>query len=135
MKVTIQQVERLLDEGFTKSDIMNLFTGEVVSPAEPAEPAEPAKDEPPKETEQKETPSEPNKINGSDNVTNNTEDMSELNKRLDNIENSITGMIKTLQLSNLRNDSFGGMPDSLENQTDKIMAGIIRPETGKGGNQ
>ena len=49
-------------------------------------------------------------------------------KRLDSLEESISKLIKSIQANNLKSDSFGGAADSLEEQTNKIMAGIIRPE-------
>ena len=49
-------------------------------------------------------------------------------KRLDSLEESISKLIKSIQANNLKSDSFGGAADSLEETTDKIMAGIIRPE-------
>ena len=61
-------------------------------------------------------------------------DPSETDKRLDALETSISKLVKTLQESNLKNSSFRSDPaDSLEAQTDKIMASIIRPEPAKKG--
>ena len=55
---------------------------------------------------------------------------SETEKRLGALETSIEKLVKTLQESNLKKASFNSDPaDSLEAQTDKIMASIIRPET------
>ena len=98
---------RLLDAGFTKDEIMKL--------------AEPAKQEPAPEPKAPEADPEPEapKAPEADPGT---------GKRLDAIEQSISSLIKAVQQNNLRNDSFGTVPDSLETQTDKIMAAIIRPE-------
>lgn len=120
--MTIEQVTRLLDAGFTKDEIVSFSQGETVAPAAPAEPEkkEPEPEEPKTETvENVVVPT----------VADDKKDMSELNKRLDGIENSISEMIKSFHTTNLLHDSFGSMPDSLEEQTDKIMACIIRPET------
>lgn len=48
--------------------------------------------------------------------------------RLSGIEKGISDLMKSIQANNLKNDSFGGMPETLQEQTDKIMASIIRPE-------
>ena len=122
--MTIEQVTRLLDAGFTKDEIVSFSQGETVAPAAPAEPEkkEPEPEEP--KTETVETVENPT-------VADDKQDMEGLNKRLDGIENSISEMIKSFHKTNLLHDSFGSMPDSLEEQTDKIMAGIIRPEAEK----
>ena len=61
---------------------------------------------------------------------------SETEKRLGALETSIAKLVKTLQESNLRNSSFNSAgTDSLEAQTDKIMASIIRPDPIKKGSE
>lgn len=120
--MTIEQVTRLLDAGFTKDEIVSFSQGETVAPAAPAEPEK-------KEQEPEEPKTETVENGVIPTVADDKKDMSELNKRLDGIENSISEMIKSFHTTNLLHDSFGSMPDSLEEQTDKIMACIIRPET------
>ena len=120
--MNIEQVTRLLDAGFTKEEIMQFSNGEAVAPAAPAEPEKTEKETEEVKTEAVETVDNPT-------VTDEKKDLTELNKRLDGIETSISEMIKSFHKTNLLNDSFGSMPDSLEEQTDKIMACIIRPET------
>ena len=116
---------RLLDAGFTKDEIMQL-TGSQPAPEpapEPEKPApepapEPEKPAPEQEAEPEQpAPEQPAPETG------------ETDKRLTAIENNIAQLVKAVQLNNLKNDSFGSVPDSLETQTDKIMAGIIRPDT------
>ena len=61
---------------------------------------------------------------------------SETEKRLGALETSIEKLVKTLQESNLKKASFNSAgTDSLEAQTDKIMASIIRPEPIKKGSE
>ena len=120
--MTIEQVTRLLDAGFTKDEIVSFSQGETVAPAAPEEPEK-------KEPEPEETKTETVENVDNPTVTEEKKDLTELNNRLDGIENSISEMIKSFHKTNLLNDSFGSMPDSLEEQTDKIMACIIRPET------
>ena len=105
---------RLLDAGFTKDEIMQL-TGSQPAPEPAPEPEKPA---PEQEAEPEQpAPEQPAPETG------------ETDKRLTAIENNIAQLVKAVQLNNLKNDSFGSVPDSLETQTDKIMAGIIRPDT------
>ena len=95
---------RLLDAGFTKDEIMKLTeTQPAPEPEQPA-PEQPAPEQPAPET-------------------------GDTDARLTAIENNIAQLVKAVQLNNLKHDSFGSVPDSLETQTDKIMAAIIRPDT------
>ena len=115
--MTIEQLEKLLDAGFSKDEIISM----VKEPAAPAAPEVQASEEPTQEQTEPEHVEKPI-------VAESKPEDGELSKRLDGIERSISEMIKTFQTTNLRNDSFGNMPDSIEDQTDKIMACIIRPE-------
>ena len=116
--MTIEQLEKLLDAGFSKDEIISMVKDE---PAAPAAPEPQASEEPTQEQTEPEHVEKPT-------VAESKPEDGELSKRLDGIEQSIAEMIKTFQKTNLRNDSFGNMPDSIEDQTDKIMACIIRPE-------
>lgn len=125
----INQVFRLLDAGFSKDDILKFSDMEVLETEhktitpEQAAPSEPDADDEHKELSPSEgagaqavpapeKPAEPD----------------ETDKRLTSIENSINKLVKTLQSQNIKSASFGSAGDSLEEQTDKIMASIIRPE-------
>lgn len=123
--MTVEQVVKLLDNGFTRDDIMGLMgTGETVSKPEPApEPQQEPKPEPAQEPQQEPKP-EPNPEPAVN---------SETEKRLTSIENNIINLMKAIQDQNLKNDSFDSMEDSLETATDKAMASIIRPEFERSG--
>ena len=120
--MTGDQVLKLLESGFTVDEIRKMQ-----EPAPEPEPQPEPKPEPQTEPEperQQETAPEPQK----------EPEPSETEKRLDALETSISKLVKTLQESNLKNSSFQSDPaDSLEAQTDKIMASIIRPEPAKKG--
>ena len=115
---------KMLDAGFTKEEILSLVPSRTISSqadaaaddpepvdAEPAAPAEP---------EQKAPDPEPGPA-----VDNNAA----MEKRLSGIEKSISDLVKTMQSENRKRDTMGGFPESLEAETDRIMKGIIRPET------
>ena len=114
---------RLLDAGFTKDEIMKLTeTQPAPEPKQPApeqKPKQPAPEQKPEQPapEQETEPKQPAPETG------------ETDKRLTAIENNIAQLVKAVQMNNLKHDSFGSVPDSLETQTDKIMAAIIRPDT------
>ncbi len=109
---------RLLDAGFTKDEIMQLTgSGTQPSPEPTPEPEQPAPEQEAEPEQQTPAPEQPAQETG------------ETDKRLSAIENNIAALVKAVQLNNLKKDSFGTVPDSLETQTDKIMAAIIRPDT------
>ena len=98
-------MEKMLDAGFTKEEIFRIIEPDKEPAAAPAQ--------------------EPTKYQAPAPAADETE------KRLAGIEKSISDLIKTIQAENIKKDSFGGTPDSLEEQTDRIMASIIRPEPAK----
>ena len=122
--MTYQQIEKLLAAGFNHDEIMQLARDEPTPAPESQEPA--AAPEPV-------NPAAPDPESGPAAETQETEpaavpEMTETNNRLDALEKSIAALVKSIQTQNVKNDSYGGMPDSLEQQTDKIMMSIIRPE-------
>lgn len=122
--MTYQQIEKLLAAGFNHDEIMQLARDEptpapeIQEPAAAPEPVNPAAPDPEPgpaaETQETEPAAAP--------------EMTETNNRLDALEKSIAALVKSIQTQNVKNDSYGGMPDSLEQQTDKIMMSIIRPD-------
>lgn len=134
MNVTL--LEKLLDAGFSKAEILQLArdepgkddNNEGTDSDESASANEsPAENKP---AAANESPAE-NESAAANNGTDHAGDAVE--NRLSGIEQKITGLMKMIQTANLRNDSFSSVTDSLEEQTDKIMAGIIRPEVTKKG--
>lgn len=122
--MTYQQIEKLLAAGFNHDEIMQLARDEPMAAPESQEPA--AAPEPV-------NPAAPDPEPGPAAETQKTEpaaapEMTDTNNRLDALEKSIAALVKSIQTQNVKNDSYGGMPDSLEQQTDKIMMSIIRPE-------
>ena len=119
----VELLEKLLDAGFSKDEIIELARDQPTQKEpEPAKNPEPAKDPDPEPANDPEPAKEPEKEPVQEDTT---------GKRLDSIEQTIEKLIKTIQTSNVKKDSFGAGQDSLEEQTDRIMASIIRPETEK----
>ena len=90
---TIDQVFKLLENGFTKDEILRMTetaTEEETKPLTEPEPV-PAETEP--AAEPVPAPAE-------------NQEPSETEKRLDSIENSINGLMRAIQAQNLKNDSF-----------------------------
>ena len=116
--MNMELLGKLLDAGFTRDEIMQLTRTDAPAPEEPKPVEEPEPVDDPKPAEEPK-PAEPEP------------EPSDTDKRLAGIENNISALIKTIQMSNLLNNSHGGNTTSLDDQTDAIMASIIRPETGK----
>ena len=140
MKVDL--LERLLDAGFTKDEIISLtretpVKTEVTNDAEKIEhPAEPGShDETKTGTSEQSTVgtvAEHQTETGTKTEQDNNPG-SAFETRLEGIEKRIGDLIKAVQTSNLKNDSIKNPSDTLEDETDKIMRSIIRPEVEKKG--
>ena len=114
---------KLLDAGFSKEEILSLVKPEpMTSQAEAAaDDPEPVEAEPAAPTEPDQKAPDPEPGPAADNAA--------MEKRLSGIEKSISDLVKTMQAENRKRDTFGGSPDSLEDETDRIMKNMIRPET------
>ena len=135
--MTVEQVLTLVEKGFSRDDIMKLIgDGSSIShvpdtdsgtagadpgsvSSSPDQDAKPVNAGPAGDASDDPEPEKPAAAAAEPTAT---------EKRLDSLEESISKLIKSIQANNLKSDSFGGAVDSLEETTDKIMAGIIRPE-------
>lgn len=117
----VEQVFQLLEKGFTRDDIMKLTETTDGTETENAKQAPQEQPEPQEQQEQQ----EPHEQKESQEQP---EEQDQTGQRLDSIEQSIQKLVKAIQLQNLKTDSFGKAGETLEEQTDKIMASIIRPE-------
>lgn len=118
-----ETLERLLDAGFSKDEIMQLARDEPQE--QPAQPEQQPQEEPePQEmtdqTEQADT--DPGPAQNPD---------TEVIDKINGLEKKFNDLIKTIQSQNLKNNYVDSLGDDLETQTDKIMQSIIRPEIAK----
>lgn len=125
--MTGEEILKLVNAGYTKEEIEKM--------AEPPKDPKPQKEldpEPQKELDpepQKEPPKDPEPQKEPDPEP---QKDPELEKRLSGIENVMNTLLKAVQANNRQNDSLLNPPeDSLEKQTDDIMASIIRPNIEK----
>lgn len=122
--MTVEQVIKLLDNGYTKEDIQKMEHG-----TQPVQSPAAADPEPTPAAEQGTTQTEPAEhTEPAPAAPATSAEPSETEKRLGSLEESIGSLIKAIQSQNLKNDSFGSTAPDLETETDKIMASIIRPE-------
>lgn len=111
-----EQISKLIDAGFTKDEIMQLARDEPLQKPEPQPEPEPEPKPEKKTAPEPEPKPEPD---------------SQIGDRLTGIEKSIADLMKAFQLENLKKDQIRTTAQTLEEQTDAIMASIIRPETGR----
>lgn len=131
----LELLERLLDAGFSKDEIIQLTRGEPAAAAPDPE----GREEHGSQIEigieeQSSNPDEsaPGNVgtaaeeSGSKEQSANNEG-STFENRLAGIEKTMADLTKAIQAGNLRNDSFPNPVESLEERTDKAMLEIIRP--------
>ena len=129
-------LERLLDAGFSKDEIIQLARDEPIKQGVTNE-HENTENPGINKSENEDNPGDQDNPGSNDNPGN--QDKQEDNPgsafetRLDGIEKRITDLIKAVQTSNVKNDWIKNPSDTLEEETDKIMKSIIRPETEKKG--
>lgn len=141
--MTVEQVLTLVEKGFSRDDIMQLIgDGSTTSPHVPATDSGSAGADPGQVLFSPVQDAKPEKQISAGPAADAADDPepekpaaaaepTATEKRLDGIEQSISKLIKSIQANNLKSDAFGKQADSLEEQTDKIMASIIRPERSK----
>ena len=127
--MTIQQLEKLIDAGFTKEEIYQLEETEN-STDQPGTPEQSNNETDDQSAAEDQPESNNNDTGNQDKPENNG---AAVEARVAGVEKKIDDLIKAIQRSNLKNDSFNDPGDSLEDATDKIMQSIIRPNIGKDG--
>ena len=124
-------LERLLDAGFSKDEIIQLARDEPIK-QEGAHDDEKIEHPGITKPENEDNPGNQDNPGSNDNPGN--QDKQEDNPgaafetRLEGIEKRIGDLIKAVQTNNVKNDSIKTPSDTLEDETDKIMKSIIRPE-------
>ena len=111
------EVKELLQAGFTAEEIRGMLTTPADNPQIPQNNPQPEQPQPEQPTEQPqpEQPEQPVQ----------TQDDAKFNQ----LNATMEKLIKTIQHSNLNNNSFDHMKETdINTEVDKIMAGIIRPE-------
>ena len=106
------EVKELLRAGFTAEEIRGMLTTPSDNPQNPQDNPQP------KQPEEQPEPKQPEQ----------TQDDAKFNQ----LNATMEKLIKTIQHSNLNNNSFDKMNETdINSEVDKIMAGIIRPEREK----
>ena len=107
------EVKELLQAGFTAEEIRGMLTTPADNPQNPQDNPQP--EQPQSEQPEQPQPEQPEQ----------TQDDAKFNQ----LNATMEKLIKTIQHSNLNNNSFDHMKETdINSEVDKIMAGIIRPE-------
>lgn len=115
------EVKELLQAGFNAEEIRGMLTTPSDNPQNPQDNPQPKQPEEPAEPKQPEEHPEPKQPEQ-------TQDDAKFNQ----LNATMEKLIKTIQHSNLNNNSFDRMKEAdINSEVDKIMAGIIRPEREK----
>lgn len=112
--MTINEIMKLLDAGYTKEEIAALTSD--------PEPAPEVKPEPEPAPEVKPEPALEVKPEPAEDQT---------GARLDALEKSIASLIKTIQVSNVNDKHIQTLPNDTTKIVDDAMASIIRPDIKK----
>ena len=119
----LDQVIRLLDAGYSKEEIQQMEQGsqETANPEPAAEQKEPETELAAAAEEKSSAPEEHGPAAG-------TAPDPETGKRLDGIEQQLKQLIKSIQVNNVRRDSYGNSGDDIDTQAEKAMAALISHE-------
>ena len=117
--MTVNEIMRLLDAGYTKEEIAALTSDPEPVPEVKPDPVPPAP-EPEVKTDPEPAP-EPEPA------------ADQTGARLDALEKSIASLIKTIQVSNVNNKNIPTLPTDSTKIVDDAMASIIRPTIKKEG--
>ena len=115
--MTVNEIMRLLDAGYTKEEIAALTSDSEPAPEVKPEPVPPAP-EPEVKTDPEPAPEPAADQTGA---------------RLDALEKSIASLIKTIQVSNVNNKNIQTLPTDSTKIVDDALASIIRPTIKKEG--
>ena len=115
------EVKELLQAGFTAEEIRGMLITPADNPQNPQENPQEAEPEAQKIEDCAQSPGAPA-----------AEKAQENDDRYNQLNATMEKLIKTIQHSNVNNNSFDHMKETdINSEVDKIMAGIIRPERQK----
>ena len=111
------EVKELLQAGFTAEEIRGMLTTPTDNPQNPQDNPQPEQPQP-EQPEEQPQPEQP--------------EQKQDDAKFNQLNATMEKLIKTIQHSNLNNNSFDHMKETdINSEVDKIMAGIIRPERDK----
>ena len=120
------EVKELLQAGFTAEEIRGMLTTSSDNPQNPQDypqPEQPQPEQPEEQPQPKQPEEQPQPKQ---------QEQSHDDAKFNQLNDTMEKLIRTIQHSNLNNNSFDRMKETdINSEVDKIMAGIIRPEREK----
>ena len=120
----VDKVIRLLEAGYSKEEIQQMDTGNQEPQEQETTKPEPAAEQP----EQKTEPAEQAGDQDDKGRAAETAPDPKTNERLDGIEKQLKQLIKSIQASNVRRDSYGSAGEDIDKQAENAMAALISHE-------
>lgn len=120
--MTANEILQLVQAGYSKEEIQQMETGnqETTKQEPAAEPQEP-------ETEPAAAEQDPASKPDEKGPAAETALDPKTNERLDGIEKQLKQLVKSIQASNVRRDSYGSAGEDIDSQADKALAALIQP--------
>lgn len=112
----LQDVQNLLDKGFTHDEIMSFINAEEKPEVKPEEKPEVKPEEKPEVKPEEKPEVKPE------------EKRDPVVERLEKLENMFSGVLAEMQKSNIINSVVKSIPGTDAESVDNILAGLIRPE-------
>lgn len=123
----VDQVIRLLEAGYSKEEIQQMEQGAQEPQEQETTKPEPAAEQPEQKKEPAAAEQDPASKPEEKGPAAETAPDPETGKRLDGIENQLKQLIKSIQASNVRRDSYGSAGEDINTQADKALAALIQP--------
>lgn len=121
----VDQVIRLLEAGYSKEEIQQMEQGAQEPQEQETTKPEPAAEQPEQKTEPAAAPESKPEEKG---PAAETAPDPKTNERLDGIEKQLKQLIKSIQASNVRRDSYGSAGEDIDKQAENAMAALISHE-------
>lgn len=121
----VDQVIRLLEAGYSKEEIQQMEQGAQEPQEQETTKPEPAAEQPEPKTEPAAAEQNPASKPDEKGPAAETAPDPETNKRLDGIESQLKQLVKSIQASNVRRDSYGSAGTDIDSEADKAMAALI----------
>ena len=124
----VDQVIRLLEAGYSKEEIQQMEQGAQEPQEQETTKPEPAAEQPEQKKEPAAAEQDPASKPEEKGPAAETALDPKTNERLDGIEKQLKQLVKSIQASNVRRDSYGSAGEDIESQADKAMAALISHE-------
>ena len=125
--MTANEILQLVQAGYSKEEIQQMEQGAQEPQEQETTKPEPAAEQPEPKKEPAAAEQDPASKPEEKGPAAETAPDPETGKRLDGIEQQLKQLIKSIQASNVRRDSYGSAGEDIDSQADKALAALIQP--------